>query len=64
MSTIHLRQLSISDGDVFYNMLQHIEKIENAFTNPVNGMSFDEYLLWLKQQDIGVIPKTWEKDIY
>lgn len=51
MNTVFLRQLSPNDGKAFYNMLQHIEREENAFTNPVNGMSFDEYLLWLKQQD-------------
>lgn len=51
MNTLFLRQLSINDGKAFYYMLQNIEKEENAFTNPVNGMSFDEYLLWLKQQD-------------
>ena len=46
-----LRRLSPKDGVAFFNMLQHIGKDENAFTNPVCGMSYEEYKEWLKQQD-------------
>ena len=46
-----LQQLSTTDGYVFFAMLQKIGKDENAFTNPVCGMSFEEYQQWLKQQD-------------
>lgn len=50
-SSIVLIQLSLYDGMAFYDMLQHIGKDENAFTNPVCGMSYEEYKEWLKQQD-------------
>ena len=46
-----LQQLTVSDGMDVYNMLQHIDEEENAFRNPVKGMSFDEYKRWLIQQD-------------
>lgn len=49
-SNLLLKQLSPCDGVDCFLMLQHIEKEENAFTNPVNGMSFDEYKKWLEQQ--------------
>ena len=49
-SNLILKQLSPSDGVNCFHMLQHIEKEENAFTNPVNGMSFDEFKEWLDQQ--------------
>ena len=32
-------------------MLQCIEKDENSFTNPVKDMGYDDYKLWLIQQD-------------
>ena len=48
---VSLRQLTSSDGIDVYNMLQHIEEEENAFKNPVKGMSFDAYKKWLIQQD-------------
>lgn len=44
-------QLSITNGQDEYNMLQDIGKVENGFTNEVKGMSFDDYKLWLVQQD-------------
>lgn len=50
-SIIMLIQLSLFDGRDFFDMLQHIGKEENAFTNPVCGMSYEEYKEWLKQQD-------------
>ena len=46
-----LRQLSPLDGVAFYEMLQHIGRQENDFTNPVHDMSFDEFQVWLRQQD-------------
>ena len=51
MQCVFIRQLSLSDDVAFYDMLQHIGKDENAFTNPVCGMSFEDYQVWLKQQD-------------
>ncbi|MFB0919489.1 MAG: GNAT family N-acetyltransferase [Oscillospiraceae bacterium] len=44
-----LRKLSINDGRDVYEMLQEISKDENGFENSVNGLSFDEYSLWLKR---------------
>ena len=46
-----LIQLSPFDGEVFYEMLQHIGRQENDFTNPVHDMKFEEFKVWLKQQD-------------
>ena len=46
-----LRQLSVFDGEDVFRMLQTICNSENAFTNPVKGMSYSEYKQWLKQQD-------------
>lgn len=51
MKRAFLIQLSPVDGESFYAMLQHIGIEENAFTNPVYGMSYEEYQEWLKQQD-------------
>ena len=48
---IELRQLSPSDGEDCYNLLQHIGREENDFTNPVHDMNYDQFKLWLKQQD-------------
>lgn len=46
-----LRQLSPLDGESFYEMLQHIGRYENDFTNPVHDMNYDEFKVWLRQQD-------------
>ena len=50
-SSIKLCQLSPSDGESFYKMLQHIGPQENDFTNPVYHMDFDKFKEWLIQQD-------------
>lgn len=47
---VELRELSVFDGEEIYMMLQTIGDNENAFTNPVNGMSFDDFKQWLIQQ--------------
>jgi len=44
-----LRKLSINDGSDVYEMLQEIPKDENGFQNSANGLSFDEYKLWLSR---------------
>ena len=46
-----LQQLSPSDGTEAYDLLQRIGEMENDFTNPIHGKSFDEYKEWLRQQD-------------
>ena len=51
MSKIYLRQLSPLDGENCFNLLKNIGLHENDFTNPVHDMSFDEFKIWLKQQD-------------
>jgi len=51
MNTIFLRQLSPLDGEKCYDLLKNIGRNENDFTNPVHDMSFDEFKIWLKQQD-------------
>ena len=47
----YLKQLTIEDSKDCYELLKHIGKSENDFTNPVSEMSFNEYKKWLKQQD-------------
>ena len=46
-----LRQLSPSDDLEGYEMLQRIGEMENDFSNPVHGKSFEDYQAWLAQQD-------------
>ena len=48
---IELIQLSPDDGSMHYDLLQHIGRQENDFTNPVYGMGYEEFKSWLKQQD-------------
>ncbi len=48
---VYLRQLSVSDGMDVYNLLKHIGEEENAFKNPVNKMTYEEFKQWLIQQD-------------
>lgn len=50
---IKLRQLSSFDGEEYYELLPNIGRDENDFTNPVHDMSFEEFKIWLKQQDDG-----------
>lgn len=47
---LDFRKLSVLDGKDVYQMLQTIGENENAFTNPVNGMSYDGFKQWLTQQ--------------
>lgn len=44
-----LRKLSINDGIDIFEMLQEMPKDENGFVNSINGLSFDEYKLWLNR---------------
>ncbi len=46
-----LQQLSPDDDNRFYELLQRIGKDENAFYNPANGMTHEEYKNWLKEWD-------------
>ena len=48
---LELVRLSPSEGEAHYDLLQHIGRQENDFTNPVHDMTFEEFKLWLKQQD-------------
>lgn len=46
-----LRQFSPNDGVEGYDLLQRIGEMENDFTNPMHGKSYEEYKEWLTQQD-------------
>lgn len=51
MKDLFLRQLSPSDCEECYDLLKHIGRYENDFTNPVHDMGYDDFKLWLKEQD-------------
>lgn len=46
-----IQKLSPIDGKEGYELLQRIGGMENDFTNPMHGKSYDEYKEWLTQQD-------------
>lgn len=48
---IQLQKLSANDGETIFLMLQDIGECENSFSNPVHGMGFSEYGVWLVQQE-------------
>lgn len=48
---IELKQLSTDMGKVEYDMLQDILDVENGFTNPAYGLSFEKYKQWLEEVD-------------
>ena len=52
---IELRKLTRNDGIDIFEMLKHIRKVENSFTNPTYDMSYAEYKEWLKLQE------QWDK---
>lgn len=45
---IELRQLSVDDGMDIYEMLQEMPKEENGLMNNANGLSFEQFKIWLK----------------
>ncbi len=47
---LHLRRLSPADGPDIYALTQLIPKEENGFYNPANGLSIEEFQVWLQQQ--------------
>ena len=47
----YLQKVSSEDGFEGYNLLQSIGEMENDFTNPMHGKSYDDYKVWLVQQD-------------
>lgn len=47
----YLKQLSVDDGEAFYEMLQRIEAEVFAMHNEVNGASYPEYKTWLAKMD-------------
>lgn len=54
---------------IFFAMLQRIGKEENTFTNPVCGMSYEEYKEWLKRvvsaiQILFLIPINRTRNFY
>ena len=48
---MYLQQISTQDGLNGYELLQRIGEMENDFTNPIHGKSYEEYKEWLVQQD-------------
>lgn len=48
---VEIRELLTSDGKDVFQMLQTIDKDENAFTNPVKGMNYEVFKEWLIQQN-------------
>lgn len=47
---LELKKVSSDDGQDVYAMLQEIPRDENGLLNHANGLSFDEYKLWLDKQ--------------
>ena len=52
-----LKKLTVDDNEDVYNLLQSIDTNENEFKNPVNGMTYDQYKMWLIQQN------DWSNDL-
>lgn len=52
---LHLVRLSVLDGRNIYEMLNRIGSDEHRFSNPVHGMSYEDYKRWLMLQD------SWSK---
>jgi len=48
---LYLRQLSITDGEDIYQLLQQIEANEHEFKNDAFGMDCSEFKEWLELQD-------------
>ncbi len=49
--SLELKQLSLTDGREIYEMLQKLPPKENGFTNTAAGLSYEEYLEWLRKED-------------
>lgn len=47
----YLKKLGVEDGIEIYSMLQRIRANENEFKNTAYGLTYNEFVLWLKQQD-------------
>ena len=60
---IELKQLSIEMSKIEYEMFQDILSEENGFTNPAYELTYEEYKLWLIEQDNHSrgenLPKGW-----
>ena len=48
---LYLRKLDVADSYDIFDMLKTISAEENAFTNPVYNMDFDQFKKWLIQQE-------------
>ena len=48
---VYLKELSKTDGNEVYNMLQGIENNDNGFMNKVKGMSYENYKSWLLENE-------------
>jgi len=59
---LYFKRLSLEDNEEIYDMLQEIDANENGFGNSVNGMTYSEFLNWIKQQydyDRGINMPDW-----
>ena len=72
---VKLKELSLNDGKKIYDMLQDIEKEKNGFHNEANGLTYEEFQIYLKSnkrmaqgKDLpeGYVPQTiywfWVED--
>lgn len=67
MNSLKLQKLKVDDSYPVYDMLQRIGPNENEFKNTANGLTFDEFKIWLMEQDAwsrgeclpeGYVPQT------
>lgn len=48
--SVYLKKLSLEDGEEYFSMLKSIGTSENAFSNPVHDMTFEQFLLWRNER--------------
>jgi predicted acetyltransferase len=51
MMKIEIRNLSLNDGQVIYEMLQEMPTEENGFLNAMHHATFEEFKSWLLKSD-------------
>ena len=60
---VELKQINVNMGDLEYDMLQDILSVENGFTNPAYGLTYEEFKSWLVEMDNhsrgDLLPEGW-----
>ena len=60
---VELKQLDVNMADLEYDMLQDILNIENGFTNPAYGLTYEGFKKWLVEVDNHsrgmLLPEGW-----